>query len=82
MNTQQRRKAMRFILGLVLFGALLFWWTPLQTTGLLIIMFCGGFALREMMEPIRKVSGLQRFPTVPTTNPSYVINIENDVSTY
>ena len=57
MNTQQRRKAMRFIIGLVLFGALLFWWTPLQTTGLLIIMFCGGFVLREMMEPIRKEGG-------------------------
>ena len=54
MNIQQRRYAMRFILGLVLFGALLFWWTPLQETGLLIIMFCGGFVLREMLEPIRK----------------------------
>ena len=57
MNTQQRRYTMRFILGLVLFGALLFWWTPLQETGLLIIMFCGGFALREMLEPIRKEGG-------------------------
>ena len=54
MNIQQRRKAMRFIIGLVLSGALLFWWTPLQTTGLLIIMFSGGFALRDMLEPIRK----------------------------
>ena len=54
MNTLDRRSAMMFIGGLVLFGALLFWWTPLQETGLLIIMFCGGFVLREMLEPIRK----------------------------
>ena len=57
MNSQQRRYAMRFIIGLVLSGALLFWWTPLQETGLLIIMFCGGCALREILEPIRKEGG-------------------------
>ena len=57
MNTLDRRSAMMFIGGLVLFGALLFWWTPLQTTGLLIIMFCGGFVLREMLDPIRKEGG-------------------------
>ena len=54
MNTQQRRQAMRYIVGLVLFGALLFLWVPLQTTGLLIIMFCAGFVLRDSLEPIRK----------------------------
>lgn len=54
MNLQQRWRAMVGILGLLFFGAVLLWWKIAQTTGLLIIMFCAGFALRETLEPKRE----------------------------
>jgi hypothetical protein len=53
MNREQRYQSMVCIIALVLIGAFLMFFEQLQTTGLLIIMFSAGFALRETLEPIR-----------------------------
>ena len=54
MNRKQRINAMVLMLCLILFGVFLLLWVELRTLGQLIIMFSGGFALRETLEPMDK----------------------------
>jgi len=55
MKRQNRIRAMLFMLVLIFLGVFLMRWIELQVTGLLLIMFSAGFALRETLEPMPEV---------------------------
>ena len=55
MKRQNRIRGMLSMLVLIFLGTLLMRWIELQVTGLLLIMFSVGFALRETIEPMPEV---------------------------
>ena len=55
MKHKNRIRAMLFMPVLIFLGAFLMRWIELQVTGLLLIMFSAGFALRDTLEPMPEV---------------------------